>query len=525
MPVLWLASAPAGAWQQDTFQITGVVHDRGGQPVSEASVRLQPQGADRGDERKSDSAGAFSFAGLKPGTYVVSASKLDHRSSETAVNGTAGAIQHVEITLDGSAGTSGQGTEMQFSDSPNFTVAAVTDWTAAGGHGSDVSLRASESLTRDTLRLKPGSGGSSAADANTDAAERHLRQVLKDSPRNFNANAELGRLYLSAERYADAVPPLTAALQLEPANHDNEYALAMALTRSGDAAKARDHVGHLLAIGDKPEWHRLEGEVDEQLGDSLSAVRAFERAVKQDPSEENYFAWGTELLQHRAVWQARDVLESAVKAHPHSARLLTALGTALFSGALYDQAAERLCQASDLAPNDPEPYLFMGRIEVTAPNPLPCVEPKLKRFVDRQPESALANYYYAMAYWKQKGKSTDPATLTQVQSFLNKAVEADTKCSSAYLQLGILQASRSDFREAAEFYRKAIAADAFSTEAHYRLGVAYDRLGEKDKAAEEFRLHDDLEKQQAAAVDRQRREVKQFLVQVGGTDGGASAKP
>ena len=53
------------------------------------------------------------------------------------------------------------------------------------------------------------------------------------------------------------------------------------------------------------------------------------------------------------------------------------------------------------------------------------------------------------------------------------------------------------------------------TEAHYRLGIAYDRLGEKDKAADEFRLHDELEKEQAAVVNRQRKEVKQFLVQVG----------
>ena len=38
-----------------------------------------------------------------------------------------------------------------------------------------------------------------------------------------------------------------------------------------------------------------------------------------------------------------------------------------------------------LNPNDPEPYLFMGRIEVAAPNPLACVEQKLARFVELQP--------------------------------------------------------------------------------------------------------------------------------------------
>ena len=87
--------------------------------------------------------------------------------------------------------------------------------------------------------------------------------------------------------------------------------------------------------------------------------------------------------------------------------MLTALGATLFAGALYDEAALRLCEASDLNPTDPEPYLFMGKIEISAPNPLPCVEQKLARFVEIAPENPLANYFYAMAVWKQKGQPTD----------------------------------------------------------------------------------------------------------------------
>jgi tetratricopeptide (TPR) repeat protein len=321
------------------------------------------------------------------------------------------------------------------------------------------------------------------------------------------------------------VAPLEAGYESDPANADNEYALALALARSGNATKAREYLARLLSKGDKPDWQRLSGEVDEKLGDPLGAVRAFERAVKGDPSEENYFAWGTELLQHRAIWQAKDVFEAGVKTHPHSVRLLTALGTALFSAALYDDAAQALCQASDLDSKDVEPYLFMGEVEIASPNPLPCIETKLERFEQQEPTNALANYYYAMAYWKQHGKSSDAETMGRVETLLTKAVEDDPKCSSAYLQLGVIEASQSNFQKASEFYRKAIDADSQSTEAHFRLGVAYDRLGEKDKAAEEFKLHDELEKQKAAAVDRQRRDVKQFLVLVGGSEHDKAAKP
>jgi tetratricopeptide (TPR) repeat protein len=528
-----LTASFANAWQQDTFEIAGVVRDGAGHLVPAVSVRLQPQGDAGAQERTTDSAGAFVFSELKAGIYIVSASRGDERSSDVSVRGTKGAVQHVELRLVTGSNSpggvksdkSGSTTQMAFSDVPSFTVAAVTDWTAAGGHGSDTGLRTSESLTRETLRLKaePKDGGSSNRDAS--AEEQRLRKALDTSPRDYKANEELGRLYLNAERYSEAVAPLETAYEVDPTQKDNEYELARALSQSGDPVKAHAHVGRLLGEGDKPEWQRLAGEVDEKLGDPLGAVQAFERAAKEAPSEENYFAWGTELLQHRAIWQAKDVFESGVKAYPDSARLLTALGTALFSAALYEEAAQRLCEASDLSPNEADPYLFMGRVEIAAPNPLPCIETKLQRFVEMQPTNALANYYYAMAYWKQHAKSTDTQALEHVERFLSKAVDADPKCSSAYLQLGVIQASQADFHKAAEYYRKAIEADSLSTEAHYRLGVAYDRLGEKEMAAQEFKLHDELEKKEAATVDRQRREVKQFLVLVGGNGKDTATQP
>jgi tetratricopeptide (TPR) repeat protein len=528
---MWLTATAPDAWQQGTCEIAGVVRDSSGAPVAEASVRLQGKGTAQIQERKTDSAGDFVFVGLPAGLYVVSASKADERSSEVSVRGTSSGVQRIELTLAHGSKTaggddkSGKTAEMEFSDVPNFTVAAVTDWTAAGGHGSDTSLRTSESLTREALQLNADPKRVGPSEANSSGTERELGEARDRSPRDLKANEELGRFYLNAGRYSEAVDPLKTAYELDPAQKDDEYELALALERGGDAAKAREHVTRLLREGDRADWHRLAGEVDEKLGDPLDAVREFERAVKEDPSEENYFAWGAELLQHRAIWQAKDVFEAAVKAYPQSSRLLAALGTALFSGALYEEAAQRLCQASDLSPNDAEPYLFMGKVEIASPNPLPCIEEKLKRFVELQPKSAPANYYYAMAYWKQRGKSADAETLRDVETYLSKAVDADPKCSRAYLQLGVIQASKADFHAAAQYYQKAIAADGLSTEAHYRLGVAYDRLGEKEKAAEEFKAHDELEKQQAAAVDRQRREVKQFLVLVGGDAPDKAAQP
>ncbi len=518
--LVWLfCLSTAFAQQQTAPAIRGTVHDAAGTPVSGASVYLERNGAPSA-EIKTNADGRFAFRAIAPGSYTVSAEKSGRHSQPITVNAAQPEGEHLLLTIKDADSTKNSSAPlsqpggMEFADTPNFTIAAVTDWTAAGGHGSDAVLRTSESLNRETLNLKPGRTDSHSAErtAGWKEQESALRAAVANAPNNVEAHHALGKFYLESGQFDEALPPLESVYKIDPNDYENELDLALALKSKGDLAQAREHVQKLLASHETAEAHRLAGELEERMGDPLSAVREFERAVRQDASEQNYFEWGSELLLHRAVWQAKDVFSAGVKAYPKSSRMLTALGAALFAGALYDEAAQRLCEASDLNPGDPEPYNFMGKIEISAPNPLPCVEQKLARFAEERPADPLANYFYAMTLWKQKGQSTDPAALARVEGLLKKAVTVDPKCSDAYLQLGVLQATQRDFAKAIGFYTKAIEANPQLSEAHYRLGVAYDRVGEKDKAAQQFRLHDEIEKQQAAAVEKQRREVKQFLV-------------
>jgi lipopolysaccharide biosynthesis regulator YciM len=143
---------------------------------------------------------------------------------------------------------------------------------------------------------------------------------------------------------------------------------------------------------------------------------------------------------------------------------------------------------------------------------LPCVEQKLARFAEFEPGNALAVYYHAMAIWKQAGHSPNQEALSRVESMLTQAVSIDPKCSEAYLQLGNLNYSQRNYQKAILQYRTAIKVNSNSSEAHYRLGIAYDRTGDQAMAKQELDLHDKIEKEQAAEVELQRREVKQFRV-------------
>ena len=501
--------------QNSIGTIQGKVVDPTGKPVRDLPVRLKAVvGGATLPASKTDAAGLFVFSGVSPGSYNLSAAGRD-AAANSPVALAAGETKEVDLVLapSGAAIHEAAPTQaMQFTDAPNFTVAGVTDWTAVGGHGSDATLRTSEALARETLTLRPDGSAKEASASGDHELESRLRAAVAEAPISFVANRQLGEFYCHAGRYREALPLLEAAYRTNPGDYENEYALALAYQGAGDLAKAREHTRRLLTREDKAELHRLAGEIDEQMADPLAAVHEYERAAALDPSETNYFAWGSELLLHRAVWQAQQVFHKGIEAYPGSARMQTALGSALFAGDLYDEAAARLCEASDLSPEDAQPYLFLGRIAMAAPEPLVCVEPKLARFAQQNPENAFANYFYAMAIRKRLGPSPGQQALEPVEILLRRAVKDEPTFSDAYLQLGILEALRHNLEGAIGYYTKAIEANPQLGEAHYRLGVAYDRTGEAGKAKAEFARHDEIEKRQAEVIERQRRDVKQFLV-------------
>jgi tetratricopeptide (TPR) repeat protein len=523
----------ASSQHSNEVAIQGTVHGSDGKPVGEAIVRIEQKGAPRSVETKTNKEGYFVFFDIRSDTYVITAEKSGFRSRATTVDGSMQRdpqkfdliIEEAKLlSSDSNSSTSSSVESMKFADKPNFAIAGVTDWTAVGGHGSDSSLRTSEALANETLALKSDRIKTGAADVGDDAtevneSEAKLREALANSPGSFEANRQLGEFYLHAGRYPESVSLLQTAYKIDPANRDNEYDLALAYEGGGDFSHAHELVRELLTRQEDADLHRLAGELDEKLGDPLAAVHEYERAVRMDPSEQNYFEWGSELLRHRATWQAQEVFRKAVEIFPKSTRMLMGLGTALFAGARYDEAALRLCAASDLNPTDPEAYVFMGKIQMAAPNPMACVEQKLARFVQEQPGNSLANYLYAMAILKRQQQSADKQALRLVAGLLTRAVAIDPKCSEAYLQLGMLSASERNFEKAIDFYRKAIEANPKLSEAHYRLGVAYDRTGQSSKAKQEFELHDEIRKQEAKAIERERREIKQFLVVLPGQSG------
>ncbi len=277
---------------------------------------------------------------------------------------------------------------------------------------------------------------------------------------------------------------------------------------SANIEEEKKRVAALRNGPDSAELHELLGDIAESEGHSLEAEREYERAAKMEPTEANLFAWGAELLLHRALEPASEVFTKGHQLFPRSTRILLGLGVTSYGRGLSKEAAEQLAAACDLDPTDPTPYLFLGKIQSAEKIEPPGWTERLKRFASLNPENALAHYYYAVALTKD-AQSTESSAL--VESSLLTAVKIDPKCGDAYLQLGILYATRKDLAKAIAAYQKAIETVPSSAEAHFRLAAAYRLTGDAAKARQEMELYDQISKQKTEQSERERHEIQQFV--------------
>jgi tetratricopeptide (TPR) repeat protein len=460
MVLILFCSAMLAQDAAKSIAVEGTVRDGQGKPVDGASVTLSTAEQPRLVETQTKADGTFLITWRDAGSFSVRATKSGFRDGVAErVALTAGQTKHLDLVLGGLVGA-------------NY------------GSGSGQSQ---------------AKGAAGAPDNGAAAME------LEDAP-NFTvagvtdwSNAGLHGS-ATTSKASDALTRETVELKSENAGtkDSSSGSSPAAVGRSANEAEA--------------DRRRLSGDVEERSGNPVAAVGEYERAVRLDPREENYFAWGSELLLHKAPQQAAEVFSTAARKHPNSVRILAGLGAALFASGSYAEAAQRLCQASDLNPDAAGLYLFLGQMEKAANEPLPCAKEKLARFARERPGDASANYYYAVSLWKSERESSSATGARQTEALLESAVRLNPRFAAAYLELGIVRMARGNFAEAILALKKAVELDEGSADAHYQLGLAYKRNGQQTRAEQEFATYKAAQSREAADLERQRRELRQFLI-------------
>ncbi len=342
-------------------------------------------------------------------------------------------------------------------------------------------------------------------------AEQQFKKAAALAPREYEPNHNLGEFYVRSNKVPEAIPFLERAQRITPSSYDNGYDLSLAYLLTARLSDARQLIHSLVKRKDTAELHDLLGEVEEKDGNFVAAANEFEIAAHMEPSENNIFDWGSELLIHQTLEPAIEVFRRGAERYPDSPRMAIGLGMALYSLGKYDDAVKSLLRAADLNPSDPRCYPFLSRAYDSSPSQAEEVIERFRRFSELQPKNGQAVYYYAMSLWKGKRAQDPSVDLSQIEVLLRKALALDPALAEAHLQLANLYSDQRKYADSVPEYLRARELNPDLADVHYRLAQAYVRVGEKDQAQEEFKVYQGLRAKHLSDLDRQRAEIRQFV--------------
>jgi tetratricopeptide (TPR) repeat protein len=345
-----------------------------------------------------------------------------------------------------------------------------------------------------------------------DEAEAQFKKVVELEPRGYNANHNLGEFYIQTGRLADAIPYLKRAQATEPNSDNNGYDLALAYEKTGNLDAARQQVQALMRTHDSADLHSLLGEIEEKSKDYVASAAQYAEATRMDPSEQNLFDWGTELLLHQTFEPAVEVFKAGLERFAQSFRLQIGYGIALYGEGQFDDGATAFARAADMAPSDPLPLTFLGQAyDNLSPRLAEQVQRRLQSFLDKNPGSAAVRYYYAMCLWKLNERNPSPELPAEIESTLKTAIASDPNYANAYLQLGIMYANQKKYQDAISYYDRAVKLNPDLADVHYRLGQALARTGDTTRAQAEFARFEQLRENQVNQSNKQTTAIQQFV--------------
>ncbi|MFN0111318.1 MAG: tetratricopeptide repeat protein [Blastocatellia bacterium] len=331
--------------------------------------------------------------------------------------------------------------------------------------------------------------------------EVQLKAALQREPNSAIALHQLGEFYLRQNKFQRAIPLLAQAAQIDPTHYVNGYDLALAYLRSNQLDAARTQVRVMLERQPTAELYGLLGDVEQQAGRDEVAAEEYQRAARLDESEDRLLAFAASLVKIRAYEGSLQIFNYGLKKYTQSAKLRVALGVAHYSAGHYDKAVTVLCEAADLDPTDARSFQFLGEMYGVVPEMAEQVTQRMKEFVTRHPQNALAHFYYAMSLWKGRRDTTaSTADVKEIEALLRAALRLEPKLAAAHLELGLLLADQQNTAAAIRSLLQAVRLNPALPKAHYRLMQLYQRTGQKAQAAQSLAAFQKYKEKEAPPV-------------------------
>ena len=332
-------------------------------------------------------------------------------------------------------------------------------------------------------------------------SEAILRSMLAKNDHQAAAKNLLGKLLFLQGDYSAAAEQLKAALD-ETSDTDVAYSLALTylkLNKLQDAANVFDEMFN--SLGSSAELHILVGQAYREGGQFDLAAGEFRKALALNPNVARAHSYlGIVYLLDRgdaALAEARREFEAELLRNPEDYSSHYNLGVIHFKQHEFALAQQELAKAIQLLPDSPDAYFYLGQARLQAGNSkeaIPQLEKAIQlygsaskaaqpahealskafenlgRHAEAQRESETARGLGGLEEAPQaNGSPAKSSSSKEIQSMLMPAASsANTPevprqylaglheaLGNAYHNLGVIQAQRGAYSEAARFFAEA----------------------------------------------------------------------
>jgi tetratricopeptide (TPR) repeat protein len=309
-----------------------------------------------------------------------------------------------------------------------------------------------------------------------------------------------------ANLYSGPIPdPVKAAAlgaryaERKPEDRTAWRRLAAFCLATGQPDRAVEAATRGLTVDNSAELHGLLGQAYTERKEWDKAGAELAQAVKLNPyDEDTHFRLAQLYLLQQDFVTAVTVLENARKTFDKSPQIELALGVAYYGQRVFPQAVDQFLRTIRLAPDLPQPYIFLGRIMEHAGDRLPELTQRFSEFETRNPKNPLGRVLHAKGIIAQLRPEGYPPEAQAALELLQQALALQEADAEAHYLLGVVLERKGDFGSAAAHLERSIALNAKDPAPHYRLARVYARLGRADDSKRERALHEKLSESETA---------------------------
>ncbi|MET0082180.1 MAG: sulfotransferase [Sedimenticola sp.] len=318
---------------------------------------------------------------------------------------------------------------------------------------------------------------------NAEKAVRLLREAIRLAPETPAYYCNLGDIYRSNTRHAEAIDNYRIALQKNSGYAIAHNNMGISLIELGQYDEAVDCFRRVIdnGAGNVDTLVNL-GHALDKIGKASEAENIFKRAVGLDPANiKAYLGLASINLERWHLKTAVDLCQSAMQINPGDASVHVALGKAQLAMNFWEDALASFTKAVDLDPSNYEANVGIGHILKDRGNTEGAMT-AFRKAIDIKPDDPRAHRGLGNVYG-------DLGELDTAAELYRKAVGIDPKFTVAYRHLANLKRYSSDDNDISVM--ESLLAEGELSENQklhlsFALGKAHDDLGEYEKAIDYF---------------------------------------